>query len=102
RKHHDGLNDALNESSDASAPEFAEARELRDELHGKLRETVGALETIRLNLLRLHAGSVALESVTTHLGIAADVAEEVERLIAAHGEIERSLNFPRTPDATPV
>ena len=75
---------------------------MRDELHAKLGETVGALETIRLNLLRLHAGSLSVESVTTHLGIAAEVSEQVERLIAAHGDVERALNFPRTPESTPV
>ena len=103
RKRHDSIAEALAEAGDAGAgAEYAEVREVRDSLHDRLRDAVGALETIRLNLLRLHAGSATVESVTTHLDIAAEVSAEVERLIAAHGEIERSLNFPRTPDATPV
>jgi len=75
---------------------------MRDVLHAKLGDAVGALETIRLNLLRLHAGATTVESVTTHLGLAAEVSEEIERLIAAHGEVERTLKFPRTPATTPV
>jgi len=63
---------------------------------------VGALETIRLNLLRLHAGSATVESVTTHLDLAAEVSAEVERLIAAHADVERVLKFPRTAATTPV
>ena len=33
----------------------------RDIVHARLGEAVGALETIRLNLLRLHAGSATVE-----------------------------------------
>ena len=57
---------------------------------------------IRLDLLRLHAGSATVESVTTHLDLAAEVSAEVERLIAAHSEVADVLKFPRTPAATPV
>jgi serine/threonine-protein kinase len=103
RKRHESLVEALADAGDAGAgSEYADIREMRDSLYDKLRETVGALETIRLNLLRLHAGSISAASVTTQLGIAADVAEEVERLIAAQGEVERTLKFPRTPATTPV
>lgn len=102
RKRHDALQDAIAESGDSSGAEYADVRDMRDALHAKLGDTVGALETIRLNLLRLHAGSLSVQSVTTHLGLAAEVSEEVERLIAAHGEVERALKFPRTPATTPV
>jgi hypothetical protein len=102
RKRHDGLHDALAESGDSSSPEYAEVRAMRDTLHAKLSDAVGALETIRLNLLRLHAGGLSVASVTTHLNIAAEVSEEVERLIAAHSEVDRVLKFPRTPASTPV
>jgi hypothetical protein len=102
RKRHESINDALTEAGDAAvAPEYAEVREMRDTLHAKLGQTVGALETMRLNLLRLHAGTADVASVTTHLNIAAEVSEEVKRLIAAHGEV-RKLQFPRTPATTPV
>ena len=103
RKRHDAIAEALADAGDAGAGSgYADVREMRDSLHDKLRDAVGALETIRLNLLRLHAGSTSVESVTTHLDIAAEVSAEVERLIAAHGEMERSLHFPRTPATTPV
>jgi hypothetical protein len=102
RKRHESINDALTEAGDAAvSPDYAEVREMRDTLHTKLGQTVGALETMRLNLLRLHAGTADVASVTTHLSIAAEVSEDVKRLIAAHGEV-RQLNFPRTPATTPV
>jgi serine/threonine-protein kinase len=102
RKRHDALQDAIAESGDSSGAEYADVRDMRDELHAKLGDAVGALETIRLNLLRLHAGSLSVESVTTHLGLAAEVSAEVERLIAAHAYVERVLKFPRTAATTPV
>ena len=65
-------------------------------------EAVGALETIRLDLLRLHAGSVTVEGLTTQLGLAAEVSAEVERLIEAHGEVDDALRFPREMMPSPV
>ena len=100
RKRHDELQEAL-----ASAPatdEYAELRAMRDSIHGKLRDAVGAMETIRLNLLRLHAGSGTVESLTTHIELASEVSDEVERLIAAHQEVERMFQFPRLTAPTPV
>jgi hypothetical protein len=49
------------------------------------------METIRLQLLRLHAGSATAQSVTTHVGLALEVSDQVSRLVAAQGEVERSL-----------
>jgi predicted Ser/Thr protein kinase len=103
RRRHESLNDALAEAGDAAAgSQYADVREMRDTLHAKLADTVGALETIRLDLLRLHAGGLSVESVTTHIGIAFEVSKDVSRLISAHGEVERALNFPRAPATTPV
>ncbi len=103
RRRHDDLAEALSMAGDAAAGvEYADVREARDEIHAKLGETVGALESIRLQLLKLHAGSVSVRGVTTHLGIAAEVSEQVERLIAAHDEVERGLAFPRLPTPTPA
>ena len=103
RKRHEDMQEALSTlgASEASA-EYHELCALRDETHAKLAEAVGSLETIRLNLLRLHAGSASVESVTTHLGIAAEVSEQVERLIEAHADVERFMSFPRKETATPV
>jgi eukaryotic-like serine/threonine-protein kinase len=103
RKRYDELQEALGEIGDVGASvEYAEVRVLRDTIHAKLGDAVAALETIRLNLLRLHAGSATVEGLTTHLGLAAEVSEEVERLIAAHDDVERVLKFPRQAAATPV
>lgn len=104
RKHHDALQEALNDAGDAAAQsiEYAEVRATRDEIKAKLGDAVGALETIRLNLLRLHAGSGSVEGLTTHIGLAAAVSEEVERLLAAKAEMERGLSFPREIATTPA
>ena len=103
RRRYDDLQEALAAAGDVAESEgYADVRSARDEIHSRLGEAVGALETIRLNLLRLHAGSASVESLTTHLGIAAEVSEQVERLIAAHEEVDRSLRFPREIATTPV
>ncbi|MDA1080693.1 MAG: serine/threonine-protein kinase [Gemmatimonadetes bacterium] len=103
RRHHDALQDALNDAGDASAaPEYADVRLTRDAIKGKLGDAVGALETIRLNLLRLHAGSGTVEGLTTHIGLAVEVSAEVDRLLAAKAEVERGLAFPRTIASTPA
>ncbi|HEY3286125.1 MAG TPA: serine/threonine-protein kinase [Gemmatimonadaceae bacterium] len=86
----DELQELLNDAGeDASAAAYEPVRRDRDALKTKLGETVAALETIRLNLLRLHAGSLSVASLTTHIGLAADVSAEVERLLAAQDEVRR-------------
>lgn len=100
RHRHDELQQALADARDSAAPEHADLRELRDRVQGKLADSVTALETIRLNLLRLHAGSATVEGFTTHLGMAAELSADVQRLAAAHEEVARSLMAPR-PLATP-
>lgn len=103
RRRYDDLQEALAAAGEAAAsPEYADVRLSRDELHARLGDAVSALETIRLNLLRLHAGSTTVQSLTTHLGIAAEVSAQVERLVAAHEEVERGLRFPREIATTPV
>ncbi|HEY9225543.1 MAG TPA: protein kinase, partial [Gemmatimonadaceae bacterium] len=103
RRRHDDLQDALNDAGDAaSSLEYAPVRDARDTLRDKLAETVSALETIRLNLLRLHAGSATVEGLTTRLGAAAEVAEDVARLIASKLEVDALLEYPREIATTPV
>jgi hypothetical protein len=102
RRNYEELQEALADAGDAAASDrYAEVRATRDSMHAKLRDAVSALETIRLNLLRLHAGSGTVEGLTTHLGLAADVSMEVERLVAAHSEVETLMRFPRETVATP-
>jgi hypothetical protein len=71
-------------------------------VHDELTAAVGALETIRLNLLRLHAGSAVVEGLTTHIGIAEEVSAEIERLVAARQDVDAALRFPRSLEPTPV
>ena len=103
RARYDDLQQALSDAGSGSAtPAYADVRALRDSVHAKLGDAIAAMETIRLNLLRLHAGSVTVASLTTHLGLAAEVSEEVERLIRGHDEVERIMKLPREAVSTPV
>jgi hypothetical protein len=103
RKRHDDLQEVLAEAGDAgSSDAYDDLRADRDAVHAKLGDAVGALETIRLNLLRLHAGSGTVEGLTTHIGLAAEVSAEVERMLAAQEEVEQGLAFPRETATTPV
>lgn len=95
RLKYDQLLEALADAGDAAeTPQFAAARATRDEIREKLSEAVGALETIRLNLLRLHAGSTSIEGLTTHLNLAAELSAGVERLVSGRMEVERALSTP--------
>src|SRR5688572_17496914 len=102
RKHYESLQEALAGSTTANAPEFDDLRAMRDEVQARLGEAVGTLETLRLGLLRLHAGSGTVEGFTTHLDVAAEVSSQVSRLIAAHQSVDRTLSFPRQHAPTPA
>ena len=92
RLRYDALQDALaGAGNSATGDDYSEVRAERDVVHERMRETVGALETIRLGLLRLHAGSMSLEGLTTHIGTAREASNQVDRLIAANS---RSGNVP--------
>lgn len=84
----DVLGDASVHSQDTS---FDTLRDERTRVQARLQEAVASLEALRLGLLRLHAGSMTLDSFTTHLGIASDVSAEVARLVAAHDEVNDVL-----------
>jgi serine/threonine-protein kinase len=102
RKRHDELQEALGDGDGGASNTWAELRATRDTVRARLSDAVSALETIRLNLLRLHAGSATVEGLTTHLGLAADVSAQIERLIAAHDDVARELEFPRSITPTPA
>ena len=102
RKRYDQLHEVLSAAGDDSSPEQADLRTTRDTIRARLTDAVGGLETIRLNLLRLHAGSATVAGLTTHIALAAEVSERVERLIAAHEEVEITLKFPRPGPVTPT
>ena len=66
-----------------------------------LAESVAALEGIRLDLLRLHAGAADLAPLTTLMDAARVIGEDVSRLAEAQQEVEnaarRKLGAGRTP-----
>jgi len=101
RKRYESLQEALS-GTIAEGPEFDDLREMRGEVQARLSEAVGTLETLRLGLLRLHAGSATVEGLTTHLGFAAEVSAQVARLVSAHHDVERALRFPSDPAPTPA
>jgi len=49
---------------------------------GELREALGALETIRFDLLRLHGGATTLAGLTADLGAARQIGDRVDALLA--------------------
>jgi predicted Ser/Thr protein kinase len=63
----------------------------RETVQRRLKDAVAALETIRLNLLRLHAGAGSVQSLTTDLTLAREAAKEVELLLEGHREIDDAL-----------
>jgi len=60
----------------------------RERVQQRLADAVAALETIRLNLLKLHAGSTTVETLTTDLGLARDVAREIDLLLQGQHEAD--------------
>lgn len=103
REHYASVQDALQRAGGAASTEaYASVRAHRDRLHERLRMTVSALETIRLGLLRLHAGTESLAGLTTHIADALDASADVERLVAARGEVESLLLASAPLELTPV
>jgi serine/threonine-protein kinase len=64
-------------------------RASRQEAVRRLGETVAALEKLRIDLVRLRAGSVTLEGVTANLGAARELSEQVQRLVAGYEDVAR-------------
>ncbi len=62
-----------------------------------LRRQVAALETIRLGLLHMHAGSGTVESMTMELRAARGLSDDMENLLEGHREVERILRERREP-----
>ena len=102
RQRYESLQEALAGSTAANTPEYDDLRAMRDEVQARLGEAVGTLETLRLGLLRLHAGSMTLDGFTTHLDVASEMSEQVSRMIAAHQSVDRVLEFPHQPAPTPA
>jgi serine/threonine-protein kinase len=91
----------------AMAPVGSEAEVLaarRNAAKEHLAESVAALESIRLDLLRLHAGAADLAPLTTLIDAARRIGEDVSRLAEAQREVEdaagHSLGSGRIPTPT--
>ena len=101
RRRLEELQDVLGGAKATSADPAIEARhdriltDLTDErelVQQRLADAVAALETIRLNLLRLHAGTGSVQSLTTDLGLARKVGEDIDLLLEGHREVEEDLS----------
>jgi len=69
----------------------ADLREMREKAEMQMSEVVAALETIRLELLRLTAGIGSVEGLTTHLLAAGEIGDNVARVMAGIEEVEAAL-----------
>jgi len=68
-----------------------EVRSARDAAEKRLTEAVAALETIRLELLRLHAGAGSVDSITADLTSALELSADIERLVKGGRAVEELL-----------
>jgi hypothetical protein len=57
----------------------------------KLGEALGALATIRFDLLRLHGGVGTVDGLTADLGAARQIGEQVDALLEARREVDDAL-----------
>ena len=77
--------------ADERAKLRADVEATRDESRSRMTDAVSALETIRLGLLRLHAGDGSVKSLTAELGSASELSADIERLLSGQEEVERLL-----------
>jgi serine/threonine protein kinase len=61
----------------------------------QLGDTVAALEGIRLDLLRVHAGASDLAPLTTLIDAARQIGDDLGRLVEAQREADLSMKLPR-------
>jgi eukaryotic-like serine/threonine-protein kinase len=71
---------------DGGAAELQEAREV---WAARLRETVTLLETLRVGLLKLHAGTAVPDQLTADLEAAQELRERLALLAEAQSEVEK-------------
>ena len=64
----------------------------KNEAATRLAESVAALEGLRLDLLRLHAGTADLQPLTTLMDAARQIGEDVGRLAEAQREADRAAS----------
>ena len=76
----------------ADSPEAAVLEERKRAAAARLGEAVAALEGIRLDLLRLHAGAADLQPLTTLMDAARELGDEAARLADAQREVDAALD----------
>ncbi len=86
-----GDDDPSRPSAGERARVRASVEATRERARVKLREAVAALETIRLGLLYMHAGSGTVESLTMELDAAQGLSDDMDKLMEGHREVERIL-----------
>jgi serine/threonine protein kinase len=82
---------AFERSGRRDAAVESELRDARDLAADRLAQTIAALESIRLDLLRLQMGRVGVESVTASLAAAQRVGAQIAFVVEARDEVERLL-----------
>jgi hypothetical protein len=65
--------------------------DMRTRAQERLTAVVGALETLRLDLLRLRAGIIPLDNLTSDLEAVARLSKAADRHLAAHQEVRATL-----------
>jgi serine/threonine-protein kinase len=69
----------------------ADLQTARDGAQQRLTEAVSALETIRLELLRMHAGAGSVVSMTQDLTAARALSVDIEHMLHGKREVARLL-----------
>jgi len=87
----DMLNDAHAASRASGRDVPADLRDAREATEKHLAEAVASLETVRLGLLRLTAGTGTVEGLTTDLAAAAEVGDAIDHLMAGMTDVELLL-----------
>jgi serine/threonine-protein kinase len=77
-----------------SDPVAGEVRRTRDAAEERLHQVVAALERLRLELLRLHAGSGDVATMTMDLAAARALAEDVGHRAEGQREVNEALGLP--------
>jgi hypothetical protein len=70
---------------------LSDLRSARLRAESRMSDVVTALETIRLDLLRLQAGVGSVEHITLDLAAAEEVGREADRLVAGRREVEDAV-----------
>jgi hypothetical protein len=90
----DELNEAIASLGGRTDPGLTEAR---DEATRRLAAAVSALESVRLSLLKLKAGTGSVGELTADLSAARSLTEAIDYTVQGNAEVERLLRPHHTP-----